>query len=408
MSRERGQASVEWIAVVGVVVAVLLAAAAGAVPGAAAIPRAVEAGFARAFCLVGGGDCLDGAPRPCVVRADERSRQRRATAVVVRLADGRTVVREERSDGTVVLTVEDGARAGVSLSMGARVKLGPVRAAAEGSVGAQGGAAYGRRYELKSSAAADAVLARLRDESPGAPALARRVGGGGHPEGLLAPDEQWWSVTGDGDAEASLRALGLAAQLGLARRYVAGVRARETGERTVVLEMDDGLAAELGAPLVRLDAGLSHVRTVELEFDARRRLSFLTVRGARGANGNARLGPLRAGGGDLVEGEARLDLADPVARGHASALLDALRDVAPGRAVTAARALGERLADRARVDLRLYATTRDVRVSGLTVGFLGQLGYEVEDVHATARLVDAIGREPGMGWTRRFDCVGLA
>ncbi len=403
MGRERGQASIEWIAVLGVVAGTFLAALAGALPSADAVPRAIAAGFERAFCLVSGGDCLSGPPRPCVVGRDERSRERRATISLVRLADGRTVMREQRSDGTVAVTVEDGARAGAAFLLGAELSVGSVGVRAGAEVGANGRGAVGRRFVVRDARAADALVARLSDESEG---LRTIVGGADGP----VPDEEWWVVGRGGSLAASLKTLRFGASAKAVAGAVVGLRTRpRTGERTVVLRTDAELVASLTAPLARLGMGLPQRSAVELAFDARGRAVSLTVRGARGVHGEARLGPWRAGGGDMVEVEARLDLLDPEVRAQTAELVAAIGDRAPRRALAAARGLAARLAERARVDVRLYETDRSSSVQGATGGAVGiQLGYEVEKTTRTARLVDAVGREPGMGWARRLDCVGVA
>jgi hypothetical protein len=107
---------------------------------------------------------------------------------------------------------------------------------------------------------------------------------------------------------------------------------------------------------------------------------------------------LEAQGGDRLEAEARLDLADPSTRALADALIS-------DPSLAAARALARRIADRARIDVRLYATAHEERRRGASVSFVGKLGIEQVDSTDTARLVAAAGREPGLGWARRLDCV---
>jgi hypothetical protein len=378
----RGQASVEWVAVLLLVAVVLGAAAVGVVPGAGAIPRAVAATYARAFCLVSGGDCLAGAPRPCVVASTDRSHERRVSLALLRLGDGRHVLREERSDGTVVITVEDTKGGGIGLVAGLQLG-GGVKASLEGSADVRGG--RGRSFVVRDRAAAEALLERLEDDD-------------GPP-----PDERW-SVFGKGgrlEAGLSLKRLGASAR-GVTGT-VAGVREREaTGERTLILRNDGALAAALTAPMSRLLMGLPGSTSIELGLDRSGRPASLVVRAARGVHGEARLGPLRSGGGDLVEAEARLDLADPIARALASDLLH------PTRTLGAARALAARLADRARVDVRLYETDESSSVKEHEVALGVKVGLETEERTRTARLVDAAGREPGLGWARRLDCVGVA
>ena len=401
---DRGQAGLEYLAVLGVVGAALAATLAGAVPGAGAIPRGVRSTFERAFCLVSGGDCLGGRPRPCVVRADRRSRERSASIVAVRLADGRTLTREERSDGSVVVTVEDGARIGGALTLGGELTVAGRGIKAGAELGAHGRGETGRRYVLADGAAADRLIARLAGETGGAGGVARHVAGVDDDDPV--PDEEWWAVGKGGEGEAALRGLGLKAAAELRTSDVAGIRRGRDGSRTVVLRSDGELAVVLTAPLVDLlGARLPASRSIELRFGADGRAESLTVRVVRGAGADAKVGPLQVSGGRVAELDARLDLADPQARAAADDLLGALRAVSPGRVLAAGRALGARLADRARIDVRVYATTRSSRRKGATAGILGKLGYEVEEVHTTARLVDAAGREPGLGWARRLDCV---
>ena len=388
--RERGCASVEWVALLAVVVGALLAAVGSSLGVAPSLPRAVAATFERAFCLVSGGDCLGGRPRPCVVRSHERSRERRASVAVLRLADGRTVLREDRSDGTVVLTVEDVAGAGARV--GATAGIGGAKASVGVGGDARGG--RGRRFVVAGGPVADRLLARLGEEHAGA----RGVVDGG--DEALVVDERWWAVGSGAEAEAELRIKGLGGDARLDGTLVAAVRERpRTGEMTVVLRNESELMAVLSGPLARLAGGTTAEYAAELGLDRDGEPVALTVRVARGVHGDVTFGPLRSGGGDRVEAEARLDLTDPGARALARDLLK------PSRGVGAARALAGRLAERARIDVRLYATDRREKSRGAG---LGLLGYEVVEVDRTGRLVDAYGREPGMGWVRRIDCVGVA
>ena len=113
----RGQASLEYLGVLALVAVVLAAAAVlGPVPDLAG---AVGAQIRRALCIVTGADCLTRAgPLPCVTGAVEDRREREAHLVVVRLADGRVVLREQRSDGTVAVTVAQSNAGGSALVFG--------------------------------------------------------------------------------------------------------------------------------------------------------------------------------------------------------------------------------------------------------------------------------------------------
>lgn len=395
--RERGSGSVEWVALLAVVGGTLAAAAGGALPHARVVPDALRASFTRAVCLVSGGDCLDGAPRPCVIRSHSLARSRRVTFAVLRLGDGRTVLREDRSDGSVVLSVQDTAAAGGEVGAQAGVTVAGRGLTAVARLAGEGRGGRGRSFVVPDAAAADRLVARLGEEGPGVRAL---VSGG---DDALVPHERWWLAGESMDAEAKLRGAGLAPTAHADASLVVQVRERvRTGERTYVLRSDGEMAAALTAPLAGVGMSSPSHMSVELALDRRGSPASLTLRAARGVHGEAKLARWHSGGGDLVEAEARLDLADPVTRSLARSLLSR------SRALPAARALAARLADRARIDVRVFETTRRESVKGASAALIAKGGYEVVEVTRTARLVAAAGREPGMGWARRLDCVGVA
>jgi hypothetical protein len=171
-----------------------------------------------------------------------------------------------------------------------------------------------------------------------------------------------------------------------------------TGQRTYELRTSGELSAALAAPLARLGVGSGTARAVELAVDREGSPVALTLRGESRVHGARDLGGRASGGGDLVELEARLDLTDPVLRSLARSLLSS-------RALSAARALGERIADRARIDVRRYETDESEKVKGAALKSLLGAGYEEVERVRTGRLVMAAGREPGMGWARRLDCL---
>ena len=374
---QRGQASLEYVAVVAVVAVVLAVGA--AVAGADAIPRAVAADVHRAFCLVAGGDCMDGAPRPCTTGTRSQAQEKRLKAILARLADGRTVLTEERSDGTVAVTVTDTVEA-----LG-----GPrITKAVTGKLGARLSA--GRRWVVADAAAARRLvdgLDRLSVGEAGRGAVRFLVGGSG--------DERFLRFGTRGEASGALNALGLRGEA--LAGLTAGARV-SADRRTLELAGDGGISGAFAAPFGAVaGTGVREV-AVELTFDRDRRPVELLVRGHADVRGTVRVGQARATGGDRLEAEARLDLTEPRARALADAFLDR---PTPARAA----ALGRHLAGAARIDVRLYATTHAERSGGPTK--LG-VGYETFTATDTATLVEAYGREPGLGWSRRLDCLGPA
>ena len=374
---ERGQASLEYVAVVALVTAALGVVA--AVAGAEAIPAAVAAQVHRAFCIVEGGDCLsDEGPRPCVVRARAGGRQNRVSLVVARAADGREILTEERSDDTFAVTVTDTGEA----TAGRKIASGVI-----GRLGARLSA--GRRWVVADRAAAARLVARIEaeDRAPVGEALSETVDflqGEGE-------EERFARFGSRGEADAVLRGLRIDAAAG----FVAGARIDgRSGRRTLELRSDGEAAAALAAPLAKLTGAGHREITLEAVVDPGRGPVELTVKLAAGARGAATVAGVGARGGHRVEADARLDLAEPRARALAGALL---RDPTPANAA----ALGAHLRDRARIDVRRYATTHDEeRDRRLLVG-------ETVETLDTARLVDAFGREPGGAWTRRLDCTGV-
>jgi len=162
---ERGQASLEWVALVAVVALVLaLGAAAAGGPG---IVNAVGGALARALCLVGGGDCRPPAPRACVVSSTDSSARAGVEVAFLELGGRMGLLREERSDGTVRLTLVDSVEAGPTAGTGSQVMV-----ELEGLVNARAGAMsevevlarLGRRrsWEVASGDEADALERRIR------------------------------------------------------------------------------------------------------------------------------------------------------------------------------------------------------------------------------------------------------
>ena len=401
-------ATVEYAALV--VLVSVAAAAGGAAVARGEVATAVGDGLRRALCLVQSGDCLhpDG-PQPCVVRSDTRAQDRRASVAVVRLADGRSVVREVRSDGTVAVTEVLSDEAGGAVVLGVRGTLHGRGVEANGEVGARGRIGYGRRFVVADGAAADRLIGRLGDDAPA-------VGGAvtGITRFLLdrddPADERFAELGGRAEAIGVLQALGLEAGATALAGAAGGVRVeRRTGRRAVLLRLHRELAATLGAPLglAGVGGGRADEVVVETAFDRSGRATSLTVAGSGSIRGDASIHGLDAGGGDRVEAEARLDLADPVARELLEDLVERAGSADP-QALGAARALGARIADRARIDVRTYATDRTEQVSGGRLGFVAEVGYEEVTALESARLVAAHGREPGLDWARRLDCVASA
>ena len=151
MPRERGQGTVEYLAVVLLVTVVLGAGAATAAGAGTDIATAVPHQVLRALCIVTRGDC-DRDRAPCDVGSKTASSTWSATIAVVRLGHGRVLVVERRSDHKVLVTLTTTPSAGVQSIEGAdaRIERGRRRLSLGGAVTASAvaGLGHGRTWIL--------------------------------------------------------------------------------------------------------------------------------------------------------------------------------------------------------------------------------------------------------------------
>lgn len=387
-------ATVEYAAL-AVLVSVALVVGSAAVD-AQAIGAAVGGQLRRAYCVVAGGDCFArGGPRPCVVRSDSKLAEHRVSLALVRLRDGRTVLLEELSDGgfRVSLTLSSGGGAGIELGADVRILGRDVRAGVDAEAG--GDLAYGRTFVVADAGAAKRLVERLEDEGPPVGGAVPGLVGFLRGRGDDGEAERTAVVSTRAEAQAALEALGLGPRVGALRGITGSVRLNpRTGDRTIGLRLGGELLGSLGAALAQASAGAVSSAGAELVLDRERRPRELVVRGVGGVHGEARMPSGGVAAGNLREIQARVDLTDPRVRALADRLL--------GGDLGAARGLGEHLARDARIDVRHFAITRD---QGSFGGRAGGVGVQRHRLRETARLVAAEGREPGLGWSRRLDCV---
>ena len=395
----RGQASLEYVGVLALVAVVLGAAV--VVTDAPDLARAVGTQIRRALCIVANGDCLSPrGPVPCITGATEDRRETSGEVVVLRLADGRVVLREQRSDGSVAVTVAQSDAVGAGLTFGGDLKLGRVDVAASGEVQGQVRGGYTRRFVRSDGASADRLIAELAERDWPFGGVGRelaRLATGGAEDGPV-PDEREYALGHEISGEAALDALGLvgAEADGLGARTI-GVRVSPgTGERTVVLRVDAEFGSALNLLAAGLDAGAAGSTQAALTFDRDRHPVRLLLSQFGGVRGSAHLDSLESGGGDRVEVEQRLELADPTARADA---LAALRGD-PSAATRTAR----RFAADARTDVRVYGTSREESSTGGRLGFGVSAGFEQVRSLERRHLVRAYAREGGQGWGPNLEC----
>lgn len=410
MREARGQGTIEYLAVV-LVVAAVMAAAVALVAGSGLGGQVMDA-FRRALCVVTGGACertAGLASGPCVLRSEQQEDSREVTFSVVRIGDRDVVLREERSDGTIALTMVDGDSAGLEIGVGAgvNVRWGTFSWAAGSELRAAvlAGTSSGRTWIVRNDAQAAQQLDDLR-EAADPPWVAE-------PAPIPIPDVTFRERTvalevdfGSGNRQA----LSLSAENAYGERID-----HATGRRTVYVR-DRVAGGGRAAPARRVSvAGEGEAEErIAITYDRRGRpvelmvLSVVAVEGAVGLPrqlariaGHLRI-PLR--GARHVETEQRLDLTDPGSAEIARAYLGELGEDRP-EIRESARALRERLEENGTMNVRAYATDADVReVGGHAKTGPIALGGSIGSEQRTAQLVSAVARRPDGTWGRDPAC----
>jgi len=399
--RQRGQASLEWLAVVALVATALGLGA--ALAQADAVGRRVTREMARAICLVGDGDCRRD-QEPCVVGSQAVAQGLTVDLAVIRLGEDELGLVEQRSDGTFAVTVEDGIAGGLQATggVGASFHVGKLGVSVGGEV----------------AAALVARRGRGRTWIVGSLAEARRIlsaGGDGRPPDATSGDGAWASsLSGAASAGVGGESFTLA-QAGITYDKSVGWRVdRATGHRTAYVQASSSASVAAGGGVL----GLAQEAGGELyavEHDAAGRPVDLRVIAA-GAFGGSRDLPAvvqpvagllaaSAGAEDRVfEVTGHLDLTDAGNLAAARALLDAIA----GRRATAApsQALRRRLDERGTVQARVLATSAEATGAGGQVALeLAKLGAEARIERTSRRLLAATSRGLDEQWVTRTDCV---
>lgn len=400
---ERGQASIEWLGAVALVALVLVASS--AVLGGEAMAAGVVRQMHRALCVVAGGVCdLD--RRPCVVAADATEDEVHVNLGVVRLGRRELILREHRSDGTVLVTYlqETGAGWDVGVGSDAWVKAAgrewaagtAARAALLASLGG------GETWAFANGREADRAMAYLSEgRAPPGARRAQRI--------VLAGAELSAQAQARGPQTGSTATLRLDARLvdetviderDGRRTHVIGRRAQAQALVQVPKASAEGTAGGEERLSVTTDAGgrpleLTIVRTGDLA-------GALSLPDAVQPIAGALLGDGRGHRRWVVE--QRLDLTDPASLGAAQVLLDAL----DGPAAVAARAsegLRARLAEAGVTEARVYDVEADDSGASAHVAQGWKVGGGIVDVEDDASLVDARVRGADGAWRTRSECL---
>ncbi|MDX6680173.1 MAG: hypothetical protein QOG94_212 [Solirubrobacteraceae bacterium] len=399
-----GQATLDYVALVGMLALLIGAAATAAGGGAASITNAVLGQLHRALCIVAGGTCPAQREQPCVVAGDRKTVHVALSLAFVRIDRDRVVARERMSDGTVRLTVSRRGGAGFESGFGGRARLtlkgrtfGPDRetvGVAEGVLG------WSEVFVARDDRHADEILRALR--RPRLPIV-----GGPRPREVFV--------------EGGVRALGsvglsagkIGASLDAIGEGIAGVRRdMRTGEVTISLGASGSSWALLSAMMVAPSGSADRQAGLALTLDRHRRPTELSLTASGTLAAGAALMPSAAGpressaagtsadlGGRRWEIGARVDLRDP---GVSAAWAVFRRDPTNPASV---RALAVQLRERAHLDVRSYALRSDFDgvAGGIALGL--KVGGELDRTRDRSRLLTAATRPPGGLWEQRVDCV---
>jgi hypothetical protein len=405
---QRGQATIDYVALIAVL-ALLLAAApalAGAGVGAPGVTNAVVGQLRRALCVVSGGACPDERRQPCVVTSRRDADHVAVSIAIVRVDEDRYVLRERLSGGTVRLTVAQRSGAGVEGAVGARLRLKlkgrTIGFDREAHGSGEGVLGHGEVYVARDDREASEIL--------------RAIGRRGLRLGRRGPRPREVFVEGGVRGLGRLGVGGQAAGLsldGIAHAMLGARRDQRSGEVTISLggELSGWalLTAAMTGPSGALDRhvglGLTldrHHRPIALSLTA----SGILAAGSALPPGLA--GPLGIGAADDAtvaltgrrwELGARADLRDPDVAGAWAAFRHDPENPA------AIRALGAVLRAEAYLDVRSYTVRSEYggAAAGLALGL--KLGGEFDHTTDRSRLMAAATRPPGGLWERRTDCV---
>jgi hypothetical protein len=365
--RCRGQASIEYVAIL-LVVAALLGVAAVAVPG---VGERVADAVRTAICIAGGDVCrgADAAAaglQPCVTRARSSREETAVEMALLKLGENGEWQLALHSDGTVLVTRLDEAEAGMTGGVGFTFSPAGIDASLDGSV--VGGYHGGRAWRFRDVGAAAAFIA----------------GGRSRP-----PDMRWHALGGHADGFAGFDAAAELARVGLTASFTSALGVRDDGPRRT-LTLDLGLEApDLGVELPGFPATPGDLRRLVAE-----------VTWERGGLRELALRAAAADGGRLEEFTGRLDLRAPDNRAFAARLLGA---PTPARL----RALWRRIIGHGVVEFGGYEVSERRRGFNVATRLGLALGMTHHRIASERRLVDALAWVHGGPPQRRFDCLGV-
>jgi hypothetical protein len=421
---DRGQSTVDYVAIVTVITLVLvIGGAAVAAPGVA---NAVVGGFRRALCVVTGGGCTTLAAAPCVIASDARDDRVTVHVAIIRIGDHAGLLRQELSDGTVIITLVDDVGAGLQVGLGVEghLDVGSLHVG-EGelaSAGAMAQIAGARSWHVANGKAADALVKQLQGPTGIAlidhpvEAVADFLGLEDDEDRPPPADTVTFSAGMQGMAEAHISG-GVAT---LDANLVGSVSAggtwnKRTGERTVFVRGAGSTSVDLTKAIfkgrLRVLDGVSAAIVYDKDGKPKELVVTATGQVDHGKLPSAQLKKLvltqRSGG--RAELDARLDLTVPENLALTKAALASMA-VNPGTdvalAMPALLRLASRIEEGGRMDLRVYKGSSSTTGAGGSIGVGGRYGADVSRDEQTLDLLAASSRPPGGVWEPRVDCTG--
>jgi hypothetical protein len=412
MRCNRGQGTVEYLAVVLLVSVVLGggATAAAATGAGADIATAVPHQVMRALCIVTHGDC-ERDRAPCDVATSTESRSWSAGVSVLRIGRDRVLVVDHRSDGKVVVTLTDTRSGGLQATRGGGVRIERGK----------------RRLSLGGAATASAIAELgnaktwvLPDDERTVDAFVAALRSGGS---LRAPDQDVRVRDVNIAVSASASGAGGTTAGSATLHGSGGVRTdRVSGTTTYFLDGGADGVIDLSKTFAGMSAGASG------EAGASAGLALTVDRDGRWvdlaviASGElSAAGRLPMGSGPIADtlnvptsagrrwaAEAHLDLNDPGNLAAAHAALDRTLAVPPHprEAAAAIAALARRVDERAVIDVRTYALDRTREGFAVDAGNgLAAVAGSHESSTEHTRLIAARTRGLDGQWRGRADCL---
>jgi len=381
-----GQATLEYIAAVALLAALLVFAAPAV--GAPDIARSVAKAIEHGICIAGGDVCNDGDARraglaPCPLMSDTTGAEASVTAFSVEIGGKWLLTITPRSDGTVSVVRTATGSAGVTGGVGAEFAFGKAGASATARLRVQGA----RGWTFPDRATADRFLEHaVRNDF----------------------DDRHWPWTWESGEVATEVSAGGGASLGMesAKEHLDVITAsvaaqvaigeRHTRDGTSTTYSRVGLdAPELAVPLMFAPIGAGHSDwIVEYTHDRNGRPLELAFRTATPRNH----------GNQVVETVARLDLRDPVNLESARPFLTSQEPWSSVAGGASKQAVMDRIATDGVVERSVTDVHDDSKGASLSLSGGWKFGLGGKRVKVRKTLVSATVQRGGVVGAR-LDCV---